>query len=116
MELTRQIQDLYNTTEDEYASNLQDEEINIILELVKMGRMDINEFDKIIKNSVTGWWTFCIKLGTSIVFVAERLNSIQKLIRNFVCYRWNIIFEEYTVMKFNNLFFSNTSAKSTGCF
>jgi len=53
MELTRQIQDLYNTTEDEYASNLQDEEINIILELVKMGRMDINEFDKIIKNSVT---------------------------------------------------------------
>ena len=54
MELTRQVQDLYNATEDEFASNLQDEEINIILELVKMGRMDINEFDKIIKSSVTG--------------------------------------------------------------
>lgn len=53
MELTRQVQDLYNATEDEFASNLQDEEINIILELVKMGRMDINEFDKIIKSSVT---------------------------------------------------------------
>jgi len=53
MELTRQIQDLYNSTEDEFASNLQDEEINIILELVKMGRMDVNEFDKIIKNAVT---------------------------------------------------------------
>ena len=54
MELTRQIQDLYNSTEDEFASNLQDEEINIILELVKMSRMDVNEFDKIIKNAVTG--------------------------------------------------------------
>ena len=54
MELTRQIQDLYNSTEDEFASSLQDEEINIILELVKMGRMDVNEFDKIIKNAVTG--------------------------------------------------------------
>ena len=54
MELTRQIQDLYNTTEDEFASNLRDEEINIILELVKMSRMDVNEFDKIIKNAVTG--------------------------------------------------------------
>lgn len=53
MELTRQIQDLYNTTEDEFASNLRDEEINIILELVKMSRMDVNEFDKIIKNAVT---------------------------------------------------------------
>ena len=54
MELTRQIQDLYNSTEDEFASNLQDEEINIILELVKMSRMGVNEFDKIIKNAVTG--------------------------------------------------------------
>lgn len=54
MELTRQIQDLYNSTEDEFATNLQDEEIKIILELVKMSRMDVNEFDKIIKNAVTG--------------------------------------------------------------
>lgn len=54
MELSRQIQDLYNCIEDEFASELRDEEINIILELVKMGRLDINEFDSIIKNSVTG--------------------------------------------------------------
>ena len=54
MELSRQIQDLYTSIEDESASQLKDEEINIILELVRMGRMDINDFDKTIRTSVTG--------------------------------------------------------------
>jgi len=51
-ELSRHIQDLYSTVDDEQCEDLREEEINIILELVKMARMDINEFEKVIKNSV----------------------------------------------------------------
>lgn len=54
MEQTRQIQDLYNNVEDDFARELHEEEHNIILELAKMGRLDVNEFDTIIKASVTG--------------------------------------------------------------
>lgn len=53
MEQTRQIQDLYNNVEDDFARELHEEEHNIILELAKMGRLDVNEFDTIIKASVT---------------------------------------------------------------
>ena len=54
MELSRHVQDLYSTVDDEQCEALRDEEINIILELVKMARMDINDFEKVIKNSVIG--------------------------------------------------------------
>ena len=54
MDLTRQIQDLYTAIDDEFAEALQTEEMNIILEMMKMGRLDVNEFDRVIKSSVTG--------------------------------------------------------------
>jgi len=53
MEQTRMIQDLYNNVEDDFARELHDEEHNIILELAKMGRLDANEFDAIMKAAVT---------------------------------------------------------------
>ena len=85
MELSRQVQDVFTSVEDEFATQLKDEEINIILELVRMGRMDINDFEKTIKTSVTGDITklsiFLLQVKCSLAFI---LNFLILICRDFV--------------------------------